>query len=84
MTIDPINNLSHLELDDARKSTFLTSYYGIYTDEGYAAGQMFSVTQFSLPPFVQDYGPGPNPVIEDEFDAVMREIMRDVDAKLWN
>ena len=50
----------------------------------HAAGQMFSVTQFSLPPFVQDYGPGPNPEIEDEFDAVMRDIMKDVDAKLWN
>ena len=84
MTIDPINNKSHLKLDDQRKSTLSASYHGPDTDEGYAAGQIFSVSQFSLPPFVQDYGPGPNPEIEDEFDAVMRDIMREVDEGLWN
>ena len=66
----------------SRLSWFHTMH-GTDTDEGYTAGQYFSVTQFSLPPFVQDYGPGPNPVIEDEFDAVMRDIMREVDEGLW-
>ena len=84
MTIDPINNQRHLEFDDQRKSTFLALYHGTVTDNGYAAGQMFSVTQFPMPPFVQDYGPGPNPAIEDDFDAVMRDIMREVDEGLWN
>ena len=49
-----------------------------------AVGQVFARTQFSLPPFIQDYGPGPNREPEDEFDAVMRDIMKDVDAGLWN
>ena len=84
IAIDPINNKSYLEVDDQRKSTLLTLYCGTDTDNGYTAGQMFSVTQFPLPPFIQDYGPGPNPEPEDEFDAVMREIMREVDSPLWN
>ena len=84
VAIDPINNKTYLEVDEQRKSTLLTSYFGTDTDDGYAAGQIFSATQFSLPPFIQDYGPGPNPEPEDEFDAVMREIMREVDSPLWN
>lgn len=64
--------------------TLVVPCHGTDTDEGYAVGQFFSVTQFSLPPFVQDYGPGPNPEPEDEFDAVMRDIMKDVDTKLWD
>ena len=86
MMIDPINNNSHLELDDRRKSTFLgfiSCLVSILT-KGYAAAQTFSVTQFPLPPFIQDYGPGPNPEPDDEFDAVMRDIMREVDAGLWD
>ena len=86
MMIDPINNKSHLELDDQRKSTFLgfISCLVLILTKGYAAGQTFSVTQFPLPPFIQDYGPGPNPEPDDEFDAVMRNIMREVDAGLWD
>ena len=84
MTIDPINNERHLEVDHERRSTLLASWYSPDTDEGYAVGQIFSRTQFFLPPFIQDYGPDPNAEAEDEFDAVMREIMKDVDAPLWH
>ena len=49
---------------------------------------MHSTTGFLLPPFIQDYGPGPaefdpEPENEDAFDAVMRDIMADVDAGTW-
>lgn len=50
------------------------------------ADQTQSVTAFSLPPFVQDYGPGPlefDPDPESDFDAMVREIMSDVDAGKW-
>lgn len=81
--IDPINNEPHLELDDQRKSTLLFSRDSTVADGGYAAGQLFSRTDFALPPFVQDFGPDPNAEPEDEFDAVMRHIMRDVEGWSW-
>lgn len=56
---------------------------------------MFSVTDFWLPPFIQDFGfgpgpsdlfdpePEPEPEPETEFDRVVRGIIADVDAGRW-
>ena len=61
----------------------------------FPAGQTSSAAQFPLPPFIQDYGPGPaefdfNPedefykvfkdMPEDEFDKMFEPIMRDANA----
>lgn len=46
-------------------------------------GHTHSITDFSLPSFIQDYGPGPaefNPEPEDDFDARVRRILTDVNA----
>ena len=56
------------------------------TDEGYLAGQTISVAGLSLPPFIQDFGPGPSdfdPEPEDEFDAMVRGIIKDVNDGKW-
>ncbi|KAF6232247.1 hypothetical protein HO173_009630 [Letharia columbiana] len=49
-------------------------------------GQIHSVTDFSLPSFIQDYGPGPSefdPDPELDFDATIGGIVTDAGAGTW-
>lgn len=65
--IEPINHRTHLELEAN-------------------PGQIHSVACFSLSPFIQDYGPGPSEFDlqpEDDFDAMIRDIVTEVDAGRW-
>lgn len=47
--------------------------------------QYHSESEFLLPPFIRDYGPGPaefDPEPESEFDVVVRGIMADADRRM--
>ena len=52
----------------------------------YLADQPHSNTPFSLPPFVQDYGPGPaefDPATNVDLDTMTRDLQREVDEGKW-